>query len=188
MSDEYDLKPIDDKPKPAVPPENAPADAASSELPPGFVPPKVIIEPPDEEPEDPEVIDATENKGAAVLAYLCFLVPLVYAPKSNFARYHANQALILQLHMAALVFVFALIKAVNHVLGSRIEVVGDVMGWVSCLALPAVFILLLVLLLAAAQQALSAMDLERKQIPVIGKFVLLKPLMQEENEEEKRER
>ena len=46
---------------------------------------------------DSDAADIEQNKLFAVLAYLSilFVVPLIAAPRSKFARYHANQGLIL---------------------------------------------------------------------------------------------
>lgn len=46
---------------------------------------------------DPDQFDIEHNKVFAVLAYLgiLFLVPLLAAPRSKFARYHTNQGIIL---------------------------------------------------------------------------------------------
>lgn len=46
-------------------------------------------------PGKTELQDAQENKGMAVLAYLIFLIPLLAAKESKFARYHTNQGLVL---------------------------------------------------------------------------------------------
>lgn len=39
--------------------------------------------------------DIKDNKLMAVLSYLIFFLPLIVCPQSRFARYHANQSLIL---------------------------------------------------------------------------------------------
>jgi hypothetical protein len=67
---------------------------------PGWVPPTPIIEPPDyASPDvdygDPNEPDVQTHKGLAILAYIFFLIPLIAAPNSKYARYHANQGLLL---------------------------------------------------------------------------------------------
>lgn len=42
---------------------------------------------------DPQ--DVRDNKLMAVLAYLLFFLPLIVCPQSRFARYHANQGLLI---------------------------------------------------------------------------------------------
>ena len=41
--------------------------------------------------------DIEENKVWGILAYIIFFLPLITAPKSKFAKYHANQGLLLVL-------------------------------------------------------------------------------------------
>jgi len=176
VADEYDLAPKEEskkqgdsagEPLPAVP--GAPE---------GFVPPKVIIEPPDEEPADPDALDAGENYVSAVLAYLCFVIPLVYTPKSRFARFHANQALILQLHVLGLMLAYTLRKIFSLV-AEHFDVLNSVDWWIGCFFIPVFYGLMIAFIVIAAQQALAAMDQERKKIAVIGHFALLKPLPEE---------
>jgi len=107
----YDLAPKPEKP----PSESDPTPAASAPQPtpetanttpnspkpgePGWVPPTPVIEPPDADPEaeygDPNDPDVQTHKGLAILAYIFFLIPLIAAPNSKYARYHANQGLLL---------------------------------------------------------------------------------------------
>lgn len=63
--------------------------------PPNNTPP--LISPSPASAADPVRADIDQNKVFAILAYLgiLFLVPLLAAPKSPFARYHTNQGLIL---------------------------------------------------------------------------------------------
>src|SRR6202012_2144623 len=49
------------------------------------------------EPEIPLDPDVEKHKRPAMLGYIFFLTPLVAAPNSRFARFHANQGLLLQL-------------------------------------------------------------------------------------------
>lgn len=39
--------------------------------------------------------DAEQNKVMAILAYILFFIPLIAASESRFAKYHANQGLVL---------------------------------------------------------------------------------------------
>ncbi len=100
----YDLAPKPEKPPepPAAAPPGGetPDSAAQAAKPspkpgePGWVPPVPVVEydTPDGIVEDPDV---ETHKGMAVLGYILFLIPLVAAPNSKFARYHANQGLLL---------------------------------------------------------------------------------------------
>ncbi|MDR2532095.1 MAG: hypothetical protein LBC82_04555 [Oscillospiraceae bacterium] len=39
--------------------------------------------------------DIASNKGISLVAYILFFIPLIVAPNSKFARFHANQGLII---------------------------------------------------------------------------------------------
>jgi uncharacterized membrane protein len=81
----------------AVPPASPPA----SPVPPLSLPPKNSTT-----PADPDKTDVERNKVFAVLAYvsILFLVPLLAAPHSRFARYHTNQGIVLFLSMIVVSF------------------------------------------------------------------------------------
>ena len=57
--------------------------------------------------------DVQKNKVAAILAYFIFFIPLILAPKSVFARFHANQGLVLCLTSICLLFVSAIIPFIG---------------------------------------------------------------------------
>jgi uncharacterized membrane protein len=70
---------------------------------PGMTPPPVPPLSPSQPPKvpstsmDPEAYDVEQNKVFAVLAYLgiLFLIPLLAAPNSRYARFHTNQGIVL---------------------------------------------------------------------------------------------
>src|SRR3954470_1008619 len=66
----------------------------------------------------PDTSDIEQNKVYAILAYLgpLFLVPLLAAPNSKFARYHANQGLVL--------FLATVIGVVGSFILSMVPIVG----------------------------------------------------------------
>lgn len=98
--------------------------------------------------------DAQENKVMGILAYVLFFVPLLAAPKSPFAKYHANQGLLLLI----------LAIAVN-VIGGIVPVVG----WF--LILPAGTIVVLVLFVMGIINASNGV---MKPLPLIGNYTLIK--------------
>lgn len=53
--------------------------------------------------------DIARNKTSAGLAYLLFFIPLIRCPSSDFARFHANQALLNQLLIVGLAALGALL-------------------------------------------------------------------------------
>lgn len=106
----------------------------------------------------PDPADVDKNKIFAVLAYLgiLFLVPLLAAKDSRFARYHTNQGVVL--------FLAAIICSVAGMILSFIPFVG-------CLFLPAVMIGILVFVVLGV---INAAQGACKPLPLIGQFKLIK--------------
>ncbi len=97
--------------------------------------------------------DIEKNKTMAVLAYILFFVPLLAAKDSPFARYHANQGLVL--------FLCAII-------GGPVLSLIPVLGWVLA---PILSIGITVL---AVIGIINVVNGKAKELPLIGKFKLLK--------------
>lgn len=100
---------------------------------------------------DPE--DIEKNKTMAGLAYLIFFLPLLACPDSKFGRFHANQGLSL------LITAFA---------GSIILTFIPVIGW---MLLPIFSLAILVLAIIGLVNGFNG---KAKELPIIGKFRLLK--------------
>ena len=56
--------------------------------------------------------DIQQNKTMAIIAYFIFFIPLLAAKESRFARYHANQGLILLIAYVALGIVQSILTAI----------------------------------------------------------------------------
>ena len=95
--------------------------------------------------------DVKSNKVYAVLAYfgILVLIPILAAKESPYARYHANQGLIL--------FILQII----------VIILGRIVGFLGTIGGLIVFILFIIGIVNAAQG-------RAKELPVIGKFRLLK--------------
>lgn len=102
--------------------------------------------------------DIAQNKVMAVLAYFgfLFLVPLLAAPNSRFARFHTNQGLI--------VFIADAIIGAICVALSFIPVVGVILS--SILPIPCFILVILGIVNAATGKA--------KDLPVVGKIRIIK--------------
>lgn len=101
----------------------------------------------------PDAQDVKENKVMAILAYVLFFLPLIICPKSQFARFHANQGLLLFITS----FVIGLAAKIVPWVGSLI--IGP-LGGLACLAL------FLFGVVAAARG-------ELKPLPLIGEIKLI---------------
>lgn len=97
--------------------------------------------------------DIDSNKTIAGLAYLIFFLPLLVCPQSKYARFHANQALLL------------LIVAIG---GNIILGIIPIIGWILIpLFALAIFIL-------AIMGLINGFRGKAKRLPVLGKFDILK--------------
>lgn len=102
----------------------------------------------------------------AVLAYfgILVLIPILAAKESKFARFHANQGLILLITgVAYSIFVQVVIKIVSFISYALTGIVGIALGlaWLLLLALAIIGII-------------NAVKGEFKQLPLIGQFQILK--------------
>jgi uncharacterized membrane protein len=107
--------------------------------------------------------DAEKNKVFGIVAYLGILclVPLIVARQSPFARYHANQGLVLFLTQIALWIVLEIINKVLGLVGlSFISVILGI-SWLAVIAL-----LIIGIINAAAGKCVP--------LPIIGKYRLIK--------------
>lgn len=98
--------------------------------------------------------DAEKNKVAGILGYIIFFLPLLMAPNSKFAKYHANQGLLL------------LISAV--VVGALSSII-PILGWliIQPVGTVAVVILWIIGVINAANGA-------EKPLPFIGGYKIIK--------------
>lgn len=96
--------------------------------------------------------DIEKNKVVAAIAYAIFFVPLLVDKDSEFGKFHANQGLLL---------------LIVSLLGNAILTVSIV----GILLLPVLNVILLVLFIMGVINAING---EAKDLPVIGKYRLLK--------------
>lgn len=117
--------------------------------------------------------DAEENKMWGILAYICFLIPLIAAPKdSKFSQYHTNQGLVLAIASIALNAVVWIISGVF----SSIFLFAFPLGayTVSKLFSALTGVLMLLILLLAIYGIINVTKGKMTPLPVIGKFNILK--------------
>ena len=101
---------------------------------------------------DYDAQDIEKNKVMAVLAYVIFLIPLLAAKDSKFARFHTNQGLVL--------FIGAILSSVI----AAIPLIGWIVAPIAGIAITILAILGIV----------NALGGKAKELPVIGKFKILK--------------
>jgi uncharacterized membrane protein len=108
-----------------------------------------------------ENADIEQNRVFAVLAYIgiLFLVPLLAAPKSRFARYHTNQGIVL--------FIANIVASVATIILIFVPFVGCVSG-ILAFALPVASLVFMILGIVNAASGLY------KPLPLIGHYELMK--------------
>lgn len=113
---------------------------------------------------DPQ--DIEQNKTMAILAYIIWLVPLIAANQSKFARYHTNQGIILAICVVAFWLVMTIITYIIPIsLIITFAIVFSLL-WI------AVWIFYIVCVIMGI---MSASKGEAKPLPLIGNlFTILK--------------
>lgn len=110
-------------------------------------------------------VDIEQNKGMAVLAYLGILVliPLFAAKESKFARFHSNQGLLLCIAAIAYSIVYTILSPIIIAISWRLSIIVSLLVLFS-----------LVFLVLAIIGIINAANGKAKELPVIGKYKLLK--------------
>ena len=112
-----------------------------------------------------DAADIQQNKAMAILAYLgpLVLIPIFAAKGSKFARYHSNQGLLLLIACVAWSIVYGILSSIILAISWRLYFITSIIGLVS-----------LVFLVLAIIGIINAANGRAKELPVIGKFRLLK--------------
>lgn len=115
-------------------------------------------------PAQADIQDAQNNKAMAVLAYIIFLIPLLAAKESKFARYHTNQGLVLFLGSFALSIVYGILTTVLTAISWRLGLAVGGILWL-------VFFIPTILAIIGIINACKGV---MKPLPVIGGITILK--------------
>ncbi|HBP39018.1 MAG TPA: zinc ribbon domain-containing protein [Clostridiales bacterium] len=122
--------------------------------------------------------DIDQNKGMAVLSYLglLVLVPIFAAPQSKFARFHANQGLLLLIAEVAYGIVRAILLAILKAIFPWNLTYGYLGGRGVVFTLISVILGLVWLVFTALAiiGIINTVNGKAKELPVIGKFRVLK--------------
>lgn len=105
--------------------------------------------------------DIESNKVMAILSYftLLVLVPIFAAKESPYARFHANQGLVL-------LIIEAILYVITYVLGWI-----PVIGWILALV---VWVLEIIVLVLAIMGIVNAAQGKAKELPIVGGIKILK--------------
>lgn len=110
--------------------------------------------------------DIAANKVFAILAYLSILVlvPIFAAKDSRFARYHANQGLVLLICEAVVYVAIVIVNAILTAVYWRLFWIGSLLTWLQSIAV------LVMVVLGIVNAATGRM----KDLPIIGRIRILK--------------
>lgn len=141
---------------------------------PQYAPPPQQYAAPAAAPVDDEAKDAQDNKIMGILAYLSWLVlvPIFDAKDSKYAKFHANQGVVLAAGELAIWILQAIVRAIfpYHYSATLLYTRGPIYGILSAvfwIAQIGLYVLAIIGLLAAIKG-------EKKELPLIGKFKILK--------------
>ena len=123
---------------------------------------------------DAQHADAVVHRGPAILGYIVFLIPLLLAPKSRFAHFHANQALLLFITgmcvLVALIIGVLVAKPLLNYVPSQLAV----LVWFAGCGLDLLQVAVPVAIIALAITGIvHAANLEMKPLPLVGNFTLI---------------
>lgn len=109
--------------------------------------------------------DIEQNKVMALLSYfgILVLIPLIGAKESKFARFHANQGLILCIACILYGVAYSILSAVILAISWRLYFVVSLIGLLGC-----VFAILAII------GIVNALNGKAKELPFIGKYKILK--------------
>jgi uncharacterized membrane protein len=110
--------------------------------------------------------DDVQNTNVVVTActYILFFIPYIFAPNSQYAKFHANQSLV---YLICNVVLNVASKIICSILGF-VPVVGSIVGTVLPLLVSLVNIALFII------GVVNAFNKQAKELPIIGGFTILK--------------
>lgn len=111
---------------------------------------------------DPADIEA--NKAMGGLAYIIFFIPLIAAPNSRYARFHANQGLLLVLLGIALGIVLSILTTAFAFISYGMLAIVGILSTVVWIAMMVLWILGLI----------NGFSGKVKELPIIGKIKIIK--------------
>ncbi len=112
-----------------------------------------------------EKADIEQNKVMGILSYLSWLVliPIFVAPKSKFARFHANQGLALAITEIVFWIVDGILSSILYSISWRLGFISTILGLVN-----------IVFVIFAIIGIINAANGRAKELPIVGKFKILK--------------
>ncbi len=112
-----------------------------------------------------DTADINANKAMAILAYFgpLVLIPIFAAKGSKFARYHSNQGLVLLLAAILYGIAYSILSSIILAISWRLYFIVSIIGLVS-----------IIITILAIIGIINAATGKAKELPLIGKFKILK--------------
>lgn len=109
--------------------------------------------------------DIDQNKAMAILAYFgpLVLIPLLAAKNSKYARYHSNQGLILLISAIVYSIAYSILSVIVYAISWRLGFIVSILSIVG-----------IVFTILAIIGIVNAATGRAKELPIIGKFRILK--------------
>jgi len=153
-------------PQEPVQPTPDPTPPAAVPTPPASPTPLAAGAPASPVPEMGDPADVEKNKVMALLSYISilWLVPLLAAKDSPFAKFHCNQGILLTI----VAFGVGIVLGIGSTILSFIPVIRVVAGCVSCVLFPALMAAVLVLAIMGIMNALNGKMKPLPMFPVVN--------------------
>ncbi len=112
-----------------------------------------------------DAADINANKAMAILAYFgpLVLIPIFAAKQSKFARYHSNQGLVLLIASILYGIAYSILSSIILAISWRLYFIVSIIGLV-----------IIVITILAIIGIINAATGKAKELPLIGKFKILK--------------
>ncbi len=127
--------------------------------------------------------DIEQNKIISLFSYLgiLFLIPLLARPDSKYARFHVNQGIIYFIVDLAVTIILAIVSAIcTSIAGASLSILDLAAGNLGALGVVTTilgiisFIIAIPLLILMILGIVNAVTGKAKELPIIGKFRILK--------------
>ena len=122
---------------------------------------------------DMDAQDINENKLMAILAYIGWLVfiPILAVPNSKFARFHANQGLLLLILLVVSAILGGIFSILSLIVSWVLPILGFIVSSVSAIVMSVIFIILLYFFIFGVVNAAAG---KAKELPIVGLHRIIK--------------
>jgi len=120
--------------------------------------------------KEKDVVTSIGGRGVAWMAYILFFIPLIFARKKEYVRFHANQGLVININ-DLLAFILVAPRIFNIQIASIMEIldlIKQILFFVGCL-IEAILIVVRIIMMVASIIG------SRHRLPLLGKKDIIRP-------------